>query len=112
MIDYRKYLAHRLAYLYMTGTEVPEGYEIDNINRDRSSNEWSNLRLATSSQNKLNRRASSNTGIKGVYRIGKGYEAKIGRGKVIALGYFGTLDETVTARLKAVNDLHGESAAA
>lgn len=53
-VDDRDYLAHRLAWLFMTGEDVPDGYEIDHINGDRGDNRWCNLRLATSSQNKCN----------------------------------------------------------
>lgn len=49
----RSYLAHRLAWLYMTG-EMPSD-EIDHINADRRDNRWSNLRQADRSMNNQNR---------------------------------------------------------
>jgi len=52
MVDAKRYLAHRLAFLYMTG-EFPKS-EVDHINRDNTDNSWSNLRLATRSQNVAN----------------------------------------------------------
>jgi hypothetical protein len=65
-IDRRRYRAHRLAWLYMTG-EWP-AQEIDHINGDPSDNRITNLRPATSSQNKTNsrRRSDNNSGYKGV----------------------------------------------
>jgi hypothetical protein len=47
-IDYKKYSAHRLAWLYVHG-DWPAG-EIDHINRDRTDNRISNLRVATRRQ--------------------------------------------------------------
>jgi hypothetical protein len=67
-IDGQIYLAHRLAWLYMTGT-WPENL-IDHKDRNQSDNRWDNLREATHSQNHQNQHArrDSSSGIKGVYR--------------------------------------------
>ena len=51
-IDLHQYRGHRLAWLWMTGEWPPN--EIDHIDGDRSNDRWSNLRLATSLQNKGN----------------------------------------------------------
>ena len=50
--DVTDYVAHRLAWLYMTG-EWPR-HEIDQINLDRSDNRFCNLRPANRSQNSAN----------------------------------------------------------
>jgi hypothetical protein len=65
-IDGKMHKVHRLAFLYMTG-KWPTA-EIDHINLDDNDNRWRNLREATSSQNKANRRmkADNRSGIKGV----------------------------------------------
>lgn len=65
-VDLREYKAHRLAWLWMTG-EWPVG-QIDHINGRGTDNCWSNLRLATQSQNKGNSRVYKNnmSGVKGV----------------------------------------------
>ena len=68
MINGKRYRAHRLIWLYMTGS-WPNG-EIDHIDGNRANNKWSNLRDVSASDNKKNRRVSSNSqsGIMGVCR--------------------------------------------
>src|SRR5690606_37975163 len=50
----RTVFAHRIAYVLMTGKDIPAGRYIDHINRNRSDNRWSNLRLCTHQRNLLN----------------------------------------------------------
>ncbi|MGH6836326.1 MAG: HNH endonuclease [Methylocella sp.] len=54
-VDGRKYLAHRLAFLYTQGTWPIA--EIDHVDNCPSNNRWNNLREATRSQNLANTRA-------------------------------------------------------
>jgi hypothetical protein len=65
-VDHKKYLAHRLAWLYVTG-EWPLR-EIDHINGVPTDNRISNLREATTKQNAENRDKQRNntSGYKGV----------------------------------------------
>lgn len=58
-VDGKLYLAHRLAYLYMTGS-MPDF--VDHDDRVRTNNAWGNLKKATREQNNRNVTASSNTG--------------------------------------------------
>src|SRR5215472_12744419 len=51
-IEYKQYLAHRLAWLCIYG-ELPKG-ELDHINNNRSDNRISNLRMATRGQQSAN----------------------------------------------------------
>jgi HNH endonuclease len=66
-IGNKKYRAHRLAYLYMTG-EWPTTI-LDHINRNRSDNKWSNLRPVTERYNYYNASDNRNnsSGVRGVH---------------------------------------------
>jgi len=56
-IDHKMYKAHRLAYLYMTGSIPPE---VDHDNRNCIDNSWNNLNAATHSSNQRNQSVPSN----------------------------------------------------
>jgi HNH endonuclease len=104
-IDGRLYLAHRLAFLYMTG-EFPKN-EGDHHDLCKSNNVWSNLRDATSRQNKGNQtvRVTNLLGVKGVSIEGKKFVAKIRvNGKKKHLGTFTTVETASAAYAKAAND--------
>jgi len=113
------YRAHHLAWLYMTG-ELP-GLFVDHRDLDKHNNGWSNLRLATKSQNMANvgRIKSNKSGFKGVshYRAGESYgkpwQASIGRGgKSYHLGHFATEEEAHAAYVAAAEKMFGEFARA
>lgn len=116
-IDDRRYLAHRLAWLYVYGVWPPD--EIDHINGVKDDNRLSNLRLATHKQNKRNtkRQKNNTSGVTGVryHKRRKKWVAEIRvNGKNIHLGYFDTLEEAMAARLAALrfygfDPLHGMS---
>jgi hypothetical protein len=113
MVNSRLYLAHRLAYLWMTGS-WPES-EVDHRNGDGTDNAWGNLRAATSSQQKMNKRvrSDSQSGIKGITldrRRGLWSVRIEARGQRYWFGYFKTAEEASAARAEAAARLHGEFA--
>lgn len=85
------YYSSHLANLYMTGFLPKE--EMDHKDRDPSNDKWTNLREATSSQNKFNR---TYDGLRGVYRSGSNWYASVGRSNY--LGLFKTLEEAIVVR--------------
>lgn len=102
-IDARPYYAHRLAWLYMTG-EWPSA-DIDHISGDKVDNRWANMRLATRSENAINRPAPTNntSGIKGVYLTANGRWAAMirVRGVLHHLGTYAAKEAAADARQRA-----------
>ncbi|CAM6588387.1 HNH endonuclease [Escherichia coli] len=100
MINGKACPAHRLAWLIVYGT-MPDGF-IDHINRVRTDNRISNLRLVTHSENMQNRKIQKNN--KSGYR-GVSWDAKYGKwrarinasGKCINLGYHDTAELAAAA---------------
>jgi hypothetical protein len=66
-VQKKSYKAHRLAWLYVTGS-FPE-FELDHINKNKSDNRFVNLRIATRQQNIQNTkiRKDNSSGYRGVY---------------------------------------------
>ena len=108
----RVYRAHRLAWFHQTG-KWPD-LEIDHKDRNKKNNRWSNLRLATSLQNKANSglRRDNLVRCKGVSLQRSGnFRAKIKvNGKRKHLGTFPTLEQAAAAYASAASALHGEFA--
>jgi hypothetical protein len=107
------YLAHRLAWLYMTG-KMPSKY-IDHINGKRDDNRFVNLREAEPSENSCNAKTYSHnkSGVKGVsyHKKRKEYHATIcKKGKKHFVGWFKSLDEARVAIQAARKNIHGEFA--
>ena len=99
------YLAHRLAWLYMTG-EFPE-QDLDHINGNGFDNRWTNLRIATKSQNQNNayRKIPGQYG-RGVRKVGKRFAAQINiNGSKIYLGSFDTTSEAEQEYFKYKNSI-------
>lgn len=111
---YRLYLAHRVAWLMMTGA-WPED-EVDHDNGDRTDNRFKNLFETTSAGNKKNAKLScrNTSGAPGVSWDArrKRWHVRVGREHV---GYFKELDAARKARTAAAHDAgyhknHGRAA--
>jgi hypothetical protein len=91
------WLQHRLAFLYMTGEDIPEGMQVDHINRIKDDNRWENLRLLSGSANKHNSDPSKVYGISLDRK--KYWRAEITvRRKVINLGSHSNQWDAICAR--------------
>jgi len=107
-VHWRKYLAHRLAWLHVHGVWPPQF--IDHINGNRSDNRLSNLRLADYSTNGMNRPPQINS------RWGRGVHKRAGKwiaeiknnGVKKYLGSFNSPEEARTAFIEAAAATRGE----
>ena len=112
----RQYLAHRVAWLYMTGA-WPE-HEIDHINHVRADNRFSNLRVVTHAENAKNQslHCVNKTGRIGVTQCKKTGKWKVhldSGGKRITRSGFASMEEAaeVRARLEAEFGFHSSHGA-
>lgn len=112
-IDGVRYMAHRLAWFYMTG-EWPDR-QIDHRDTIRSNTRWGNLRLATNGQNVCNSgiRKNNTSGFKGVSfskAIGRWHARIMVEGELHLLGYFDTPEQAYAVYAAKAVELHGEFA--
>jgi len=102
-IDGKSHLAHRLAFLYVTGS-IP--VEVDHDNRVKDDNRWENLNDGTHQDNMKNfpKRVDNTSDTTGVhwYETNKRWIARISvDGKRVNLGSFVEYHEAVNARKNA-----------
>lgn len=108
-VDYKRYYAHRLAWLYMYGQWPKE--EIDHANGDPSDNRISNIRLANRQQNAANLPVPRNntSGAKGVHWKGSSWVAQIQyKSEWIYLGSYKNKEMARAAYESASKVLNGE----
>lgn len=108
-VNGKKYWAHRLAFLYMTG-DFPEN-DTDHINQKKSDNQWKNLRGVTNQENHKNlgmypNNASGFTGVSFCKGNNKWETYIYAKGKRKYLGYFTNINDAIEAR-KAANIEYG-----
>lgn len=106
-IEGRKVLAHRAAYIYMTGSSPDE---IDHIDRNGTNNEWGNLRGSSRAENMLNKTLyrNSTSGITGVtwHKGQKKWSARVQiNNKRKTIGSFDTKEDAFKAVLEARKSL-------
>ncbi len=103
----KRYLAHRLAFLYMEGVFPKD--EVDHLDHNRADNRWANLRHADRATNARNRSLSKNNTSRttGVYWYKRKWVAYIKvNGKRYHLGRSFDYQEAV-ARRKAAERKYG-----
>lgn len=103
----KSYVAHRLAWLYMTGEWVTN---IDHKNGVRNDNRWGNLRDGRNGINQQNIRRPklhNKSGLLGAYPNGKRFMASIRVNKrAVYIGTFDTPELAHAAYVKSKRDLH------
>lgn len=111
---YGQRFLHRMIWIFFNGP-IPAKLKIDHKDRNSQNNLIENLRLATSSQQKMNKGCQSNnrSGLKGAYyhscRKGKKWRSQIKVGpKLIFLGYYETPEEASAAHGAAAYKYFGE----
>ena len=109
-INQKKYAAHRLAIFYMCGAMPSE--LVDHINLVTTDNRFSNLRLASKSQNNCHKSKPKNnqSGYKGVsWDAGKKkWLSRVTHNrKVFCLGYYDEAEDAYKAYMTKAIELHG-----
>lgn len=108
-INYRSYLAHRLAWLYVYG-EWPSK-EVDHINGDTADNSIKNLRQCTRQQNCWNGTVRDQNGVgeRHIYRRGNSFRVKFLKNKKYLYNrQFKTLERAIAERNAVSKQLFGD----
>lgn len=107
-LDAKRYYAHRLAHLFMTGILPIDS--VDHINRDKSDNRFVNLRIVShiqNMQNDIKPRSHGSLKCRGIYKYKNQFRAKIVcNSKQIHLGTFASMQEASNAYLIAKSKFH------
>ena len=104
---------HRIILERKLERKLLSSEHVDHINHNSLDARRQNLRLASHSQNMMNRKMQSNnkTGYRGVYKEGTRYRAQIhANNKKITLGTFDTPEKAYAAYCEAAIKYHGEFA--
>ena len=101
--------------LALHGIDIPNGMQVDHINRNKLDNRLSNLRVVTPTQNNLNKPAATTkkaSAYKGVHKTASGsWQAMIWyKGKNYGLGSYKTPEEAALAYNIKAKELYGDYA--
>lgn len=103
----RNYYAHRVSFTLANGP-IPDGFQIDHICMTCRCVNPAHLRLATNKQNNEHKRGAqrnSKSGVRGVYRHGRGWSAEVQhRGR----HYYGGTHDTVAEAADAAKQLRNQ----
>lgn len=102
-VDGRRYMAHRIVWLIVTGSWPKD--QIDHINNNKQDNSWGNLREVTGKENGQNKKITMNTvsGLRGVSFskcTGKWMAQIAVNGKLQYLGIYPTKEEAYSVYLR------------
>ena len=116
----RTWLLHRFIFIKLMGIDIPDGMQVDHIDRDRTNNAWYNLRLVTPLENNrnLSMRSDNSSGYTGVsYDRSRGmwYASIRVEGANITLGRYRDRVDALAARTAAeaeygFSPTHGQKA--
>jgi len=104
-IESTSYAVHHVVWKIHYG-DIPDGYEIDHIDRNRQNNKIKNLRIVTSSENNHNiglskANASGHRGIRFESDRGKWLSRIKHNGRMLNLGRYFRLSDAISARKAA-----------
>lgn len=101
-IDNKRYLLHRLAWLWMTGLHTQSS--IEHVNGEPDDNRWSNLRIGVGCVKKPHRAPYPEpTQYRGVFQLGDRFEALVPvASEVLNIGSFSTAEDARDAITRAV----------
>ena len=102
---------HKVIFQHRLIMQCDDNQEVDHINHVTYDNRRSNLRIVTSSQNKMNTKTrKSNTGVRGVYQT-KNFKFNVMisvNKKRLYLGTFDNLEDAIAVRKQAEDKYYGE----
>jgi hypothetical protein len=104
-LSVKSFMEHQIIFMFHHGY-IPE--QIDHINGIKNDNRIENLRAADNSKNQWNvcRKKKTQTGVKGVRKLGNKYQARISvNSRMIYLGTYETL-ELATSIIQQARALH------
>lgn len=109
-ISNKGWFRSHLVWLAVTGSLPPKGYDLDHKNRNKLDDRFSNLRLASRSQNCMNKevQANNSSGYRNIHQISSGsYVVQIKCGSTRTNKTFKTLQEAIIFRDLKIPKLHG-----